>query len=550
MRSIGMAFARDFWRRARWYAATDVAGIVFIIYLIHAFTHSLRPSTTVTREDLQGCFIFVLIVQLLLLCPHVLMLQCDQARKWGFPYRYFRLPLSTSALVGWQLVLSMSFMVVLSLAAAFGFRVFYGAWPPLLVPAVLLAVVMGCVQALMWGLSGGNFLRLPAIGAVLWFFGQWIYSKLLVGGVAAALLRASLHRTDWAAMLGVVAAAYALAVHGVGRDRRGELGSFNWTLASLLLAEWRPERRRGFRSPAEAQCWLEWRQKGMMMPQVMVFALILIAGFMAYFHWTHGLRAADALDVLIRLSYSGILVMSVPIGMIIGNCAQTFQKHTIDQYRATRPVRDRVLAFAVMRCAGLTILASWAVCMAAVLALLGWMALHGTLSVTKLGLWRELVLNTRFSWLGFWVVPLHYGLILLCAWSLLLLFALPAMSGRAGQAGGVLLLVGVGLLSNAIIQIRLTPYMREFMAGLWSSVLGAGFILGAWNAFLAAGRRGVIVPWLRWVGAAFCVGALAATLVVMQREPIATRIFVAGLCCLLVSPLALAPLAIHWNRHR
>lgn len=555
MRSIGLAFAWEFWRKARWYAVYDLAVCLLISFMIRFFSfhrQPLRPDEIIQAQRIG--FFIILILQLGLDGAHLAMMQGGPNERSGaFPHRFFTLPLPTATLVRWQMLLTMGYAALMSLAVALSFRALFGVLPPLLAPALGLAAAVACVQALAWGKGAGNLLRLPALGLALWFFCHWVYATLAapVNPYHPAAWRPFSH-AELFVMVGALLPAYALAVYGVGRDRQGEeSGTIKLSVAAFSFADWLPERRRPFRSPAAAQLWFEWRQKGLLMPQLMVYVLLVLGGLFLYLHYFRHTRLQDMMTSLIIFSLPGILFASVPFGMFIGNCAPSRQRDRLDPFRATRPLSDRALAYAVLRCGGLTILASLAVCLTAILGVILWTALRGDPLLTRFTI-NQIAQMSPYPQLGLWGVLLNYGICFFYSWGVLGLFALITMSGRSQEFKGLLFLLFIGLmvLITILPRMKISPAAENILGQIWGVMLGLAFILATWKAFQAAGRRRLIGPRLRWAGAALCLCVPAAVWVGMARQPIPTRLFTAGCYCLFASPLALGPLAIHWNRHR
>src|SRR5262249_27555415 len=124
-------------------------------------------------------------------------------------------------------------------------------------PAFLLAAWLACFQAVCWTLVRAPLLRL--VVAILGF-----PSLALTAGLIWAKfnLRFTLPQVN-VGLCALLVTAYAVAVAGVARDRRGDRVGWAWLGRLLLRAvpRWRG-RERPFASPMAAQRWLEVRRHG------------------------------------------------------------------------------------------------------------------------------------------------------------------------------------------------------------------------------------------------------------------------------------------------
>src|SRR5262249_8529869 len=101
MRSVGWAFAWDFWSRHRVTMLLSLSYLLVLTLLVHAL-----PAGTLAPEVVAQLTIplWGALVVLMALFAHG-----DQAdivaRESGYPRRLFTLPLRTTALVGWPMAL-------------------------------------------------------------------------------------------------------------------------------------------------------------------------------------------------------------------------------------------------------------------------------------------------------------------------------------------------------------------------------------------------------------------------------------------------------------
>src|SRR5262249_54393221 len=151
------------------------------------------------------------------------------------------------ALVGWPMLYG-----VLVLGLGWVCYVRLVVWPsgsqlPLAWPALLLACCLAWLQALSWSPFPLPWLRVVAAAGVL-------------PGVGVGALLARACEVPGGVVRGALGAltllAYAVAVAGVARARRGEAPSWGWSIS------WGSGEGPRFSSAGQAQRWLEWRAHG------------------------------------------------------------------------------------------------------------------------------------------------------------------------------------------------------------------------------------------------------------------------------------------------
>ena len=171
--------------------------------------------------------------------------------------------------------------------------------------------------------------------------------------------------TDVATMLAMAAVAYCVAVWGVARSRCGEFLKtpevFRW-LARLLDPA--PAVGLPFRSPAQAQFWFEWRQKGWAIPGLVVVALPV--GFLVWLIFNRNPQELFA----VAIGAGGFLTVAGLIaGLIFGNAGPTDGRLEMGHFLATRPMTSTDMARTMLKAAGISLLVAWALWAAAFLAL-------------------------------------------------------------------------------------------------------------------------------------------------------------------------------------
>jgi hypothetical protein len=210
-------------------------------------------------------------------------------------------------------------------------------------------------------------------------------------------------------------------------------------------------------------------------------------------------------------------------------------------FAATRPMSDTEMSWVMLKTAVISVLTAWLLW--AIVFFILYVILLATGVVPRLELPGEL---------GWWYFPAT----LVSAW---LGVSLLATVGQAGRPtlfmilffGSMTLLLAWLVLRNYILPSD--EQTRSLFQNVLLVVSSLVFSLGTTWAFVAARRRS-LVP-LRYVYAAAGIWSALALLVVAHAvmrnaAPFAVYLFVAGLMSLAVAPLAAAPLALAWNRHR
>lgn len=523
IRSTGYALSWEYWRRGVWWfvpaCAASVAGFLAPAYGV------LMDSPEVRVELNHAVFATIWWVPLVFAMASRATLR-----------RLYTLPLSTQSLVNWTLangavaVLATYWLVALSING-----LFRADWP-LLLPAWWAVVIYVVFQATVWSIDKGRgFLLIPAVSfglLVIHSTSRELFERLVPGGrsfdgdgvphVWPAVV------FDLAAPLVVGMCFYLAAIHVVRRDRRGK----TWSLAWLSPGRW--TRRRAeppsrtvaeqqdfathrFRSPYSAQFWLEWRSRGRYLP-LSVAAILCILWTSFALMRSDGRSISEALAGLC----STALFFSPFVGLFLGHRSDRFD---MKSFLATRPLSDGDLAMSVLGNTAAAIGASATIWSIGVLA---------TVAVCDcpppIPDWR--------------VVPM----LLLCAWTwtglgLTLGLARSWFIPVVGGALGIFLVLSFWLLnafrSDEIELFLMLAFLLccfggtalTFVAAVRRQILSRRSLLGCLTGYLA------LLAWSYSTRDAAGMSLWGHLLLI-------------GLCAVPFAPLAAAPLALSWNRHR
>jgi hypothetical protein len=441
--------------------------------------------------------------------------------------------------------------------------------------AAMFAALLACVQALCWSPFGLPYLR-PIVGLLL-------LSALVAGGEMAAVDGASS-----AALIRIyvalVALAYTAAVVGLAAARRGDgAGWPSLPQPTKAVDKALPRRQRPFASPAAAQLWFEWRRNGAALPLFVAGIGLLLTLPVA---WVHELRPIGTggglplppfhdveMNVWLALQ-KGALLWPVLLAGIIGCGLRKYDSRRKDlslhPFFATRPLITSALVLAKLQMAALSTLAAWGIML---LFVWGWLLTPAREGERNGPLVMLLLAHCTPSGL----VLALCGVVAMIGWTwknqVQGLFV--ELTGRRWVTQGVPAAV-YGLMLAAFIAlvhwsssdrgVELQRYDVPRLVG-WLMGLAVTLKLGVVGWALHALRRralvseralaGVVTAWLVLVTVLFGLFSWAAREANLAWLPMpaghllsAPYLLAAAVLCAPITRLALAPLALAWNRHR
>ncbi len=525
------------------------------------------------REEL----VFVALFTTMLITIVLTLLNCradgssSGGAQLGFERRLYRLPLSSTLLAFWRLTPAalaaggMYLTPVLFLVLAFDTR-----WP-VLGPLLVTLVVLVWAQALNWSLGKRPYLLAPVglpLGMLLF---SWLGPRLRPRGGDLLTHWQDFGLADVGLLVVILVTGVGVAMIGVHFDRSQPPGTR--TLGSLLRRSTsrhgseRAQRPTGlsrddsderlapaFPSPVRAQLWMEWREKGRLLPIFGFTGLAINALIVSFPDFETGpmLRAA--------FGFLGLLFLVGPpvAGLLHGRFDLSSAVPTLDRLRATRPLGDRQLAWTLLLASLRSALAAWATT-AAGLSLLGgalflWGDREHVIKVAE-GL-RQALLHAK-------PIDLALLLVLLLAWAAAGsgLMASLVLSGRNWIIGlfamAPTVLVVFALMAERIADFDSWRRLLPVAALLVVTVLPLATALCAWLAW----RRGyltgtaLLVAGGVWAALSLALALRFPTLraaLASGELPLERTLAWAAPAALsgVVLPLALAPLMLSWNRHR
>jgi len=548
MRSIAVALTWEFWRRSRWWIFTEIVVMVCATMAMYGRIPSLGAKTHAKIHYATVFYEFICFAYFILLSQFY-----GKNKRLGFPAHLYLKPTRTWVVVGWQMLLPAVAIALLYLVSVGCARILLGITWPLLGPMLLLAAAVACTQAIFWSMVGFQVLRFGTCLLVLTALNMWQFSRY---GPIQGYADFSRITGMWAeptsgellTMVSCLAAAYVAAVIGVSRDRRGDCVGWPGFWEPLGRArDLLPGRQRPFNSPATAQFWREWHEKDWVIPAgsgICVWGIILL----------NVLSVNDAKDAIMVFFGLFQIGLGVPFfaGFLFGQCGR---KSKIDDFKATLPVSNSRLSAMILRPGAASLLSALAIYLAGLLLMIGWFFLVGEGETAAQG-WHVAV-NAVHDEFGSGNSLLLVAVGIVIAWGLMGLGASLTFMGRPWLVWGFWLVIcSVGPIVMTLDTLDALNLLPFSVGPLFSSLpwtIGIGCVIGTAWAFFAARRRYLIAsvtPCLGlglWLILCVSVGFMWLT----RSDPeLSSIVLAAGLLAVPVAPLATAPLALAWNRHR
>ncbi len=542
MRSPITALLWEIWRRGRAVAALSLTLLAACAVAVRIF-----PKDSPARADIEPFYWLAMVISLALVFAMFHQAEFNPRKNWhGFPYRLFSLPVPTRLLVGVPMVAGvLTLEAVYCLWARLVFAPLdrsVGPWPGATVGAGLL-----CYQAIVWGLAGFRLTRIVALAAA----GMLLMNIASLPLFALVYTRWDMAKVHWI-MGGALALAGIASVAGAWRSvetqRRGGGRGRGWLMTLFArLGDAMPRRRKGFKSAAGAQFWLEWRRAGWLLPACVGATILLI--FVPY-SWL----ARDEHDTA-SLTLDWVLLTPLILAAVLG---KGFAKPdfwsgelALPPFFAVRPIASGEIVVSKMKVAALSAALSWLL----VLVFLGaWLPLWANLKDLQ-GPWDRYLLLWGSSKLCVVLVLLLAAAAIL-TWSLLVGSFWPVLSGskKLCAIAAVIGVVWIGLAIWGVVRWvhgfdweRLEQYVNWLGWGLATAVVAK-----LWLAVFS--WRGISPQraWryaLLWTGATACfvvLGLLVCPDVFWVRH----LVILVALLFVPLARLGFAPRALEANRHR
>jgi hypothetical protein len=537
MHSPALALSWELWRRHRW----GLAGVAALVASF-ALASAIAPLP-VHLASANSLWLVLGLCYVIGVFAYGFEGRLEAAES-GFPVRLFVLPVRTRMLVGWPMLQGMATAVVLWLVwDRFVLRpsgVATPAWWP-----AMLAAVVAISQTMVWLPFGLPWLRLPTTIGVLIVL---VRAPLFLGLAGIEFTDVKDEERLLIALAGsLIPAAFLVAWSGVARARRGEDRDWLWAMHSVGPERTLPHRA-PFASSFDAQVWYEWRVRGSGF--VILVACVLIAFLVLAVAIQHqlGWHVADNL---------AFLMVPFLLAPFWGSwmSGESIRAGALTAFAATRPMTNTALVDAKFRAAGLAALAAWGLAIAVAAGWLLWTGGQGDLQ----RLWNELAIRNGNAKTIVGCASIVTGSILL-TWRILVVGQWAGLTGRAWPvAGQTLFFTFVSLqvlyelaLWNTDLERR--ERVRSALPWIAGAAIALKIMVAAWAA-QALVRRGEITSQMAvrtlLVWCAFAAALFTLLVWLIPAELVPPYDLALGVTLLIpLSRLAIAPLALGWNRHR
>jgi hypothetical protein len=525
------AMAWGFWRERRLH-------LVLFTAVVGAFSIFISQCYPVLEhyEAEYNITVFAMLVELLGIAGLMVIGFASPTMHLNIPGQLYSKPVSSRLLVGAYLGLAITAVVAMHLLTVLLYT-FVGRidWP-VGVPLLGLVTIVLCAHAIYWSLSAVPLVCMTTYLIVVGFLFVWCQEHL--SGAKATFAHILRYDLPYLALVGVCAV--AISLHAVKHARCGErLSSVRfWERLRAWLVVSLPGRNRPLRTPQAAYFWVLCRTSGLALPVInllfVVIAMILCVCCPDLPERVQGFMIGCAYANLFMLPFLGALVAH------LGGKAESLPYNI-----TTRPVSNRSILLTMLKAFLTSYAAGWIVYFVGVAVVGIWLAAVGQFHFSN-----DILNELNDLKLGFSIPGIL--LYLLCFWTAIGLTGSMALTGRRWP------------VVTLCITLCVVPTVMAFSAFLAWDTLQA-VILGSLTwLFVLASVGGTLWAFIRMVqkhlmspllAGGLLGGYLLACVICMSlrftfvNTPAETALLF-GVLALPFAPLATAPLALAWNRHR
>lgn len=533
MHSPALALNWQIWSRHRWGLAGALLIVIGICAMPQAYpTDKLTSDVGNTGVPFMMAILMpfgFVILYLAYVFSHAEL--GKRAGSSGFPLWMLTLPVRTPWLVLWPM-LSAAVTVALTWLAVGWFALNQvGLDVPLVWPALGLACTLVWIQAIDWSPLG--------------FLSKALVACIVLAGLWIGLMRDDTHDATFAALPAILLLGFVAGSAGVSRLRRGGRSSgFTRVLAPAL--RWRIGRERRFATAQQAQFWLEWRRNGSLLPLLAACWVVLVALFMVL---------SDSGNVTSTMTSTAFLslILAPVVGLILGKPDVWSRQVRLPTFAAGRPLTCGDLVLAKLRMTALSLLAAWLILALGFAILLAWGTHYADLWRALERMPAEFHSAKQYAMIAASLMGLFGFTVFLMAGTFVV-----SLTGRFWMLLAVLFFY-LGGLPN-LLAMDAFKLFKDYLVEVATAALVLKLLLAGW-AFRYCYRRGLISGagivwlvglWLVTVGCAFLAFYLAFPTNAddrAYRDYVRDHALGVGLLCPLFR-IALAPMALAWNRHR
>lgn len=544
MQSAPMALMWEYWRQSRWTLLTGTLGITALPAMIYGIL-SLEGAFDPHEPGFRHMQFVWFLTQMF----------CIGATAFPNPQavgRMYALPATAWSLTIWRMIPCLTLAAAMFLSTNLVLNLLFQFNWPLLPPVLFLVTAMACLLATAWWAGKSQWLAfvcVSVVGIALGFWLKWHYGGWTVD---APDVWTEVTPGDWITMGLAFAFALYIAHVGVARSRRGDVFTFPrlWEFFGWLfypvgaVLEFCLNNRPGG-SRTLVQFWYEWRNKGLVLPALLVAALVAGFPYWAWFGFPAGLLVRYLIGLVTVAPF-----MAAMLGLAVGHCGTETQAE-MGTFLATRPLSDSEYAGALLRVATRALLLTWGL----------WAALFvPTVAVLYLAWGREplaLLLRNGEPSVELRVLPLLIFGSFGGGWTLNCIAMSLTATGRFRFYVPFLM----GSFSIVILWLLATKFLipADLLPSMINAVLcliGIACFLVTVMAYVAARKKSFVAPSTMGIAAgAWVVISLTLLLAwhfLVPHKPLTLplSLFFLGVMALAVAPPATMPLAVAWNRHR
>ncbi len=454
----------------------------------------------------------------------------------GNPHRRYTLPASSVVIVGCSMLCAMATGFGLYALQAIVTNFAFGTDWTVIGPGLVFALLIGMAQAILWSMANSSGLQFSA-GLLATIAIALVISVLPVGISPKTGFFAHVTLSGLLAFGGATGICLAAGTFGFDKLRHGSGIDVKRLVDFVSDRLTTAARSRPFAKPTSAQLWFEWRSRGLVLP-VLVFVIGTAALVVAM-----SVRVEDAPKTWGGFS-AVLLEIAAIMGLYWGSRSETGE---VKSFAGSRPLTDAQMANAVLKSSTISLVVGtlvWGMFLVAGLGILA--ARGGAVSDLVSKLW------------GATTLQLGSGVLLasLTLWSVSALMTSLSMAGRRVLALVIYLVVVVLVIFPIAIKYAIPGEFRAAFSHWYYGVcLGLcpvfeiGLFVRGWQRQLISLRIVALAGVLAIAGSASLIEAYGDKWSFSQSTTIA-QLPILALCCLIPLPLAAAPLAVWWNRHR
>ena len=537
MTSIIRAITWEFWRENRWWiiiSACAILGLGRLVYdseLRHYDPEHMSHLTTFFAEMIAfGMF----------LC---LSLYNKKKSRLGFPEHLFIKPVRMRFVASLRLGLAVVTAVSLYVVTAWVFLWTSQVRWPIALPCLYLATCIVFLHAMAWSLSA-----VPGLQVIFSVMGYFVLCTEYYH---------SLHAHDFSGAPGLFIYMMlwtGLAITGAALDRRAQRLTLTalWNRILKTVTACLPWKTCTDASPQRALFWFHWIRKGWILPILSIFLMGLGYGLLWSVTWKE--QAAFIADYFSAIFLVHVFAFPLLIGLVM--CQQETQNQGLPTHVAPLPVTNRDMLMAYFKASLASLTVAWGVFLTGLCLLQICLLIVGKGSISA-DLYTNLIsmiqlYNPRLDSEAndlFQIRTVYF----LIAWAVPGLLASMVLTGRRSVAAVALSCALLLPAIPAIARIMDAPGIVVKALYILETCLFVVCVIGGTiTAYVYGTLTRRISPYLTLAALLICITVNIINAEVIWQRPGGMLGSLAELAAvtLALAPLATAPLALAWNRHR